>query len=157
MKCRRGISEIVSAMIIIVVVVSGLGIYSALSQQRVLEDTRSVKDTMALSEDQLKEAVERLGMFKKNKEVRVLLHNYGLKNVTISGVFVNGTKDMSASVDPVYVRSLTGANLSSILPVGKTTELILNFTQDSKPLQRVDIVTIRTTSDKLIEIKNGTN
>lgn len=158
MKCRRGVSEIVSAMIIIAVVVSGLGLYVGLSQQRILGETQSVQDTMKSAEDQLTELVEQIGMLKNSSKIHIFVYNYGLKNITISNVFVNGTINMADSQDATYyVRSLTGANLSKIIPSEKASEIILNFTNDSNPPQHIHNIVIRTNSDKLIEIRNNTN
>ena len=92
MKSRRAVSEIVSAMVIIAVVASGLGLYVTLSEQRILSETQSVKDMMETSEDQLSEIIEHLATLKKNREVSFFVYNYGLKNITVSDVFVNGTK-----------------------------------------------------------------
>ncbi len=158
MKCSRGVSEIVSAMIIIAVVVSGLGLYVGLSQQRILGETQSVNDTMKSAEDQLTELIEHLGMLKNSSKIHIFVYNYGLKNITISNVFVNGTINMADNQDATYyVRSLAGANLSKIIPSEKASEIILNFTNDSNPLQHIHNIVIRTDSDKIIEIRNNTN
>lgn len=157
MKSRRAVSEIVSAMVIIAVVASGLGLYVTLSEQRVLGETQSVKDVMETSENQLSEIIEHLVTLKKNREVSIFVHNYGLKNITISDVFVNGTKNMDDTPDGFEVRSLTKADLGNVIPVDMTSEMVLNFTSSTERLEHVDSIVIRTGSNKLIQLRNGTN
>ncbi|MGQ0606604.1 MAG: hypothetical protein ACT4OD_06645 [Candidatus Nitrosotenuis sp.] len=156
MKNRRGISEIISAMVIIAVVASGLGLYTALSQQRILGETQSVKDAMESSENQLAEMIENIIMLKKDDEVHAFVHNYGLKNITITSLYVNGTNNPTTIPHHTYVKSLTSANLSSVIPLG-ASEIILNFTGNSIPLKNIDSIVIRTDSNKIIELQNGTN
>ncbi|MEW6587951.1 MAG: hypothetical protein AB1299_02150 [Thermoproteota archaeon] len=157
MKSRRAVSEIVSAMVIIAVVASGLGLYVTLSEQRILSETQSVKDVMETSEDQLSEIIEHLATLKKNREVSFFVYNYGLKNITVSDVFVNGTKNMNDVPDGFEIRSLTKADLGSVIPVDMASEIILNFTSYAERLEHVDSIVIRTSSNKLIQLRNGTN
>ena len=157
MKSRRGISEIIGAMVIIAVVASGLGLYTALSQQRILGETQSVKDTMRSSEAQLAEMLEHVAFLKKNDEVHIFVHNYGLKNMTINSLYVNGTDAPITKPHHVYVKSLLSANLSNVIPSGITSEIILNFTGNAIPLKTIDNIVIRTDSNKIIEIRNGTD
>ncbi len=157
MKSRRAISEIVSALVIIAVVASGLGLYVTLSQQRILGETQSVKDAMESSENRLTEIIEQVVILKngtKVREVSLFVHNYGLKNVTISNIYVNGTKNMT---DDFMVRTLSKASLGSVVPSGLTSELVLNFTGSPIPLKHINSVVIQTDSDKIIELRNGTN
>lgn len=156
MRKRRGISEIVSALVVVAVTVSGLGLYVTLSEQRILGDVKSVHDAIQTSEDQINELVEFIDMFRKDDKVRVFVHNYGFKNITISNVFVNGTKNMANNLNPVTLKDLNGMMINSI-PVGKTAEIFLNFTGDKDIPKAVKNVVIRTDSNKLIEIRNDTN
>lgn len=143
-------------MVIIAVVASGLGLYTALSQQRILGETQSVKDAMESSENQLVEMIENVVTLKKDGEAHVFVNNYGLKNITITSLYVNGTSNPTTTPHHTYVKSLTSANLSSVIPIG-ASEIILNFTGNSIPLKNIDNVVIRTDSNKIIELKNGTD
>lgn len=153
MRKRRGISEIVSALVVVAVTVSGLGLYVALSEQRILGDVRSVHDAIRTSEDQINELVEFIDMFREDDKIRIFVHNYGFKNVTISNVFVNGTKDATGDLT---LKDLNGLTISSI-PVGKTAEIFLNFTGDVDIPKTIKTIVVRTDSNKLIEIRNDTN
>jgi hypothetical protein len=144
-------------MVIIAVVASGLGLYVTLSEQRILGQTQSVKDVMETSQDQLSELIEHLATLKKNREVSIFVYNYGLKNITISDVFVNGTKNMDDTPDGFKVRSLTKVNLGNVIPVNMASELVLNFTSYTGKLEHIDSVVIRTSSNKLIQLTNSTN
>ncbi|TBR26046.1 MAG: hypothetical protein EPO63_00755 [Candidatus Nitrosotenuis sp.] len=156
MRKRRGISEIVSALVVVAVTVSGLGLYVALSEQRIFGDVKSVHDAIQTSEDQINELVEFIGMFRKDDTVRVFVHNYGSKNITISDVFVNGTKNMADNLNPVALKDLNGLKIDSI-PVGNTAEIFLNFTGDEDIPKTIQNIVVRTNSNKLIEIRNDTN
>jgi hypothetical protein len=161
MKRRRGISEIISSILVISVVVAGLGIYVGLSEQRILGDTITVKDAMEQKNNQMSELVESINMFKNATEsniFQVYLHNYGLKNVTISQVYVNGTFDMSLISNSVYVRDLNKNIISpnnQTIPIGQTSELILNFTLHTSTPNDITNIVIKTDTNKIIQILNG--
>lgn len=156
---RRAVSEIVSAIIIIVVVVAGLGIYTGLSQQRILGDVLSVKETIEQQEGQLSEMIEYLDMFIADSDkISIFVHNYGLKNVTISQIFANGTENMSESPRSFYVRDLSQILISpdnQTIPVGKTSEIVLDF--GTTIPGTISNVVIKTDSDKFIQFLNNTN
>lgn len=144
-------------MVIIAVVASGLGLYTALSQQRILGETQSVKDSIASSEDQMTEMLEHIITLKKNNELHVFVYNYGLKNMTIDALYVNGTTTPSTTPHHTYVRGLSSANFSNVIPSDMSSEIILNFTGNSVPLKSINNIIIRTDSNKIIEIQNATN
>lgn len=154
---RRAISEIISAVIVIMVVVAGLGMYTGLSQQRILGDTLSVKETILQQEDQISEMIQFITMnTTENNSVGIFVHNFGLKNITISKIFVNGTIDMSESPNSFHVRNLEGDVISpnnKTLPIEKTSEIILNFGD----FAGISNVVIKTDSNKIIQIQNDTN
>lgn len=145
-----------SALVVIAVTVSGLGLYVTLSEQRIFGDVKSVHDAIQTSDDQINELAEFIDMFRKDDKVRVFVHNYGYKNITISNVFVNGTKDMADNLNPVVLKDLNGQKIDSI-PIGRTAEIFLNFTGDKDIPKKIQNIVVRTSSNKLIEIRNDTN
>jgi hypothetical protein len=157
----RGVSEIISAIIVISVVVAGLGIYTSLSQQRILADTVTVKESINMKDDQISELIEFVDMFRNNTNpnmLEIVLHNYGLKNVTISNVYVNGTRDLNAESISYHVRDLNGIVISpnnKTIPVDKTSELFLDFDEESIANGITGLV-IKTDSNKIIQILNDT-
>ena len=157
----RGVSEIISAIIVISVVVAGLGIYTSLSQQRILADTVTVKESINMKDDQISELIEFVDMFRNNTNpnmLEIVLHNYGLKNVTISNVYVNGTRDLNAESISYHVRDLNGIVISpnnKTIPVDKTSELFLDFDEESITNGITGLV-IKTDSNKIIQILNDT-
>lgn len=157
----RGVSEIISAIIVISVVVAGLGIYTSLSQQRILADTVTVKESINMKDDQISELIEFVDMFRNNTNpnmMEIVLHNYGLKNVTISNVYVNGTRDLNAESISYHVRDLNGIVISpnnKTIPVDKTSELFLDF--DTEIITNgITGLVIKTDSNKIIQILNDT-
>lgn len=143
-------------MVIIAVVAAGLGLYTTLSQQRILGETQSVKDAMESSENQLAEIIENVIMLKQDSEIHVFVHNYGLKNITINTLYVNGTSNPDTAPHHIYVKSLTSANLSNTIPVG-SSKIILNFTGNPIPIKTIENIVIRTDSNKIVELQNNTN
>ncbi|NIP62691.1 MAG: hypothetical protein GWN01_03615 [Nitrosopumilaceae archaeon] len=158
---RKGISEIISAILVIAIVVAGMGVYTIASQQRILGDSLSLKETIEQSQDRTSELLEQVEMIRtvnSGKDfVSIFLFNYGTKNVTVSSVFVNGTQNMtdSSGTDFFHVRTLDKLNQTAI-PVGKSVELIVNFTNTNAP-ENIDTVLLVTDTDKFIEIKNKTS
>lgn len=157
----RGVSEIISAIIVISVVVAGLGIYVSLSQQRILADTVTVKESINMKDDQISELIEFVDMFRNNTNpnmIEIVLHNYGLKNVTISNVYVNGTRDLNAESISYHVRDLNGIVIfpnNKTIPMDKTSELFLDFDPEIISNGITGLV-IKTDSNKLIQILNDT-
>lgn len=156
---NRGISEIISAIIVISVVVAGLGIYTSLSQQRILADTVTVKESINMKDDQISELIEFIDIFRNNTNsnmTEIVLHNYGLKNVTISNVYVNGTRDLNAESISYHVRDLNGIVISpdnKTIPVDKTSELFLDFRIE---INGITGLVIKTDSNKIIQFVNDT-
>lgn len=157
----RGVSEIISTIIVISVVVAGLGIYISLSQQRILADTVTVKESINMKDDQISELIEFVDMFRNNTNpnmIEIILHNYGLKNVTISNVYVNGTRDLNAESISYHVRDLDGIVISpdnKTIPVDKTSELFLDF--DTEIITNgITGLVIKTDSNKIIQFVNDT-
>ena len=66
-------------------------------------------------------------------------------------------KNMNDVPDGFEIRSLTKADLGSVIPVDMASEIILNFTSYAERLEHVDSIVIRTSSNKLIQLRNGTN
>jgi hypothetical protein len=160
---RRAISEIISTIIIISVVASGLGIYTGLSQQRILGDTLSVKEAIEQRDEQISELIQIIGMYRHETQpdvIQVFVHNYGLKNITIQDIFVNGTLQMSTGIsNPVYVRDLQETVITpknKTLPQGKTSEIILNFTGNISLTDGIKNIVIQTESNKLVQVLNDT-
>ena len=157
---RRAVSEIISAVIVITVVVAGLGLYTSLSQQRILGDTLSVKETIQQQDDRISEMLEYLDMFVTDTDkISVFVHNFGLKNITMSNVYVNGTTNMEESSRSFHVKNLAGVPISpnnKTIPIEKTSEIVLDF-GGSIITEGISNVVIKTESGKIIQIFNNTN
>lgn len=156
---HRGISELISVVLVIIIVLSGMGIYTIVSQQRILGDALSVKEAITLSEQRLSELVEQTSMYRVRTSVDYVgthLFNYGTKDIVITTVYINGTEKAEFPTT-WYVRDLTGAlNYSSTIPQGTLVELILNFTDNSNPPDQIKNIIIYTESKKFIELLNKT-
>lgn len=166
MKSRRGLSEIISVLIVIAIVVAGLGIYTGLSSQRILGETLTVREAIEQKDNQVSELLEFVNMFRvtdihgNDDIIGIYVHNFGFKNITISKVFVNGSLDMDTISNPVYVRDLKTTPIwqdNKTLPVGNMTEIILNFTNAPvSPISGISSAVIVTDSNKIIQFLNET-
>ncbi|CDI05658.1 archaellin/type IV pilin N-terminal domain-containing protein [Candidatus Nitrosotenuis uzonensis] len=156
---RRGISELISVVLVIVIVISGMGFYVIVSQQRILGDALSVKEAIVLSEHRISELIEQVNMHRVRNTVDYSvthLFNYGTKDIMISTIFVNGTEKLAPPAR-WYVRDLTGTiNYSSTIPQNMLVELVINFTESTNSPEQITNIIIHTESKKFIEILNKT-
>jgi len=73
----RGLSELVSAVILIGVVISGLFVYTTLSQQRIFTGSQTVSDALENSKIQYSEMIKKIIMTKNQTASSVILINIG--------------------------------------------------------------------------------
>lgn len=160
MKSRKGLSEIISAIIVIAVVVAGLGVYVGLSEQRILGETSSVKDVILKKNNQVSEMIKFIDMFKETDTVSVFVHNYGLKNITINNVIINGTQNIGNLPNGiVFVRDMAGNTIwpnNNTIPFGNTAEIFIDFSNIPPTPSCIDNIVIKTDSDNLIQMINST-
>jgi flagellin-like protein len=125
---RRGISEILSAVILIMAVVASMVIYVSLSRERLFVNTFSVSEVLKNSEDKATELITKVLITKTEKNSTAYLINYGFKNVTISKVFVDGNK--TAQQFDVFLLSdiKLDKKVLPILPTNSTVKLFVNQT-----------------------------
>lgn len=166
MKSRKGLSEIVSAVIVITVVISGMGLYVVASQQRILGNALSVKEVLQLSADQTSEMLEEIHTtvesLRSKANATIYLHNYGLKNMTISKLYINNTERI-VSQGPsshVGVFDLVNKNQNLIIPKGNTTYVNVTYASPSgiseipNTVDNIRRILIITDSNKIFEIQN---
>lgn len=149
-KKRKGISEILSAVILIIVVVSGMAIYTALSQERIFENMLSVNEVLKKSEDKAAELITNISVTRTKDNTTAYLMNYGSTNVTIANLVI-GNKTLSKGQFNTYLLSdaaLINPQNRSIpsLPTNSTVKLFVkqNFT---------DSIIVITESEKIYEIR----
>ncbi len=125
---RRGISEILSAVILIMTVVASMAIYVSLSRERLFVNTFSVSEVLKNSEDKATELITKALVTKTEKNSTAYLINYGFKNVTIAKVFVDGNK--TAQQFDVFLLSdvKLEEKVLPILPTNSTVKLFVNQT-----------------------------
>ena len=91
----RGLSELVSAVILIGVVISGLFVYTTLSQQRIFAGSQTVSDALENSKKQSSEMIKKIIMTKNQTASSVILINIGRSDVQIDEVFVDSVTHSS--------------------------------------------------------------
>ncbi len=142
---RRGISEILSAVILIMAVVASMAIYVSLSRERLFVNTFSVSEVLKNSEDKATELITKVLVTKNEKNSTAYLINYGFKNVTIAKVFVDGNK--TAQQFDVFL--LSGVELKEkvlpVLPTNSAVKLFVNQTFS-------DHITMITESGRVYEL-----
>jgi len=124
---RRGISGILSVVILIMVVVASMAIYISLSRERIFANTVSVGEALKNSEDKATELLTKILVTKTAKNSTAYIINYGFNNVTIAKVLVDGNR--TAQKFDTYL--LSDANfqkpLGKILPALSTNSTVKLF------------------------------
>lgn|GEM_PF-4976314 len=130
---RKGISEILSAILLIVAVVASMAIYTSLSKERIFANMLSVSDVLKTSEGRSTELLTKVWFTKTSNNATAYIINYGFKNVTIANI-INGTKAVPLNKFDTYLVDaiLTDTNkLDRIIPVlekNSTVKLFINQT-----------------------------
>lgn len=92
----RGLSELVSAVILIGVVISGLFVYTTLSQQRIFAGSHTVSDALENSKKQSSEMIKEIIMTKNQTASSVILINIGRADVQIDEVFIDSVTNQAS-------------------------------------------------------------
>ncbi|MEM2760581.1 MAG: hypothetical protein QXU32_04150 [Nitrososphaerales archaeon] len=128
---RKGLSEILSAVILIMVVVTGTAIYVSLSRERIFGNMVSVSEALQSSNDKATELLTKILVTKTAKNSTAYIINYGFNNVTIAKVLVDGNR--TAQQFDTYL--LSDANFKKplgkvlpTLPTNSTIKLFVNQT-----------------------------
>jgi len=134
---RRGISEILSAIILIMVVVASMTIYVSLSRERIFVNTLSVGEALKNSEDKAAELITKILVTKTEQNSTAYLINYGFKNVTIAKVVVGDMAVPKEKFD-TYLLPDVPLNIPTdtykldkvipVLPTNSTIKLFVNQT-----------------------------
>jgi flagellin-like protein len=132
LRKHRGISEILSSIILIVVVVSGMVIYEALSRERIFADTMSVSEALKGSESKATELLTGILFTKNNKNGTAYIINYGFKNVTIANLLVGEKAVLKEKFDTYMLRDTNYmkplGKILPVLPTNSTVRLFINQT-----------------------------
>ena len=124
---RRGISEILSVVILIMVVVASMAIYVSLSRERIFVNMVSVGEALKSSEDKATELLAKVLVTKTAKNSTAYIINYGFKNVTIAKVLVDGNKT-AQKFDTFLLSDLNFTKpLGKILPALSTNSTVKLF------------------------------
>lgn len=130
----RGLSELVSVVILLGVVISGLFVYTTLSQQRIFAGSQTVSDALENSKKQSSEMIKKIIMTKNQTTSSVILINVGRSDVQIDKVFV----DSVASPSDFQIFDIEGkmsyGNVIPALDSNSTVNMYLNQTYNSQIL-----------------------
>jgi flagellin-like protein len=130
----RGLSELVSAVILIGVVISGLFVYTTLSQQRIFAGSQTVSDALENSKIQYSEMIKKIIMTKNQTASSVILINIGRSDVQIDKVFVDSvTHPAVFQVLDIEGKTSYG-NVIPALDSNSTVNLSVNQTYGSQIL-----------------------
>lgn len=146
-KCR-GISEILSVIILIMATVASMAIYTTLSRERILANTLSVGEALKVSEDRATQLIAKVWFAKDNtNNLNVIyLINYGSNDVKISNVLVGGKKADAFETYPLTspITSCNDPGLGGILPAAKinaTVKLCVDPAGNDPPGDMIIMVT----------------
>ncbi len=126
----RGISELLSVVILIAVVVSGSLVFTNLSQQRIFTNTQSISEALDNSKDQTSELIQKISMLKTQNSGNVFLINYGPNDILIKQAYV----DTMFNPTSVTVSSIDDQILYGNIIPALDTQSTVNL-QTDKPYQ----------------------
>lgn len=132
----RGLSELVSTIILIGVVISGLFVYTTLSQQRIFAGSQTVSDALENSKIKSSEMIKKIIMTKNQTASTAVLINVGKSDIQIDKVFVDSVTNPS---DFQIFDIEAKINYGSVIPAltsNSTVIMSLNQTYDSQILVR---------------------
>jgi hypothetical protein len=137
-KCK-GISEILSAIILIVAVLASMVIYTSLSKERIFANTLSVNDALKRSEEKTSELLTKVIVSTNDTNSTAYLINYGLKNITIANVFVDDNTTaqqfLTCLISDKTCSNPLGKNgnyVTPVLPDNQTVMLFVNSTANER-------------------------
>ncbi|MFQ5782943.1 MAG: hypothetical protein ACE5GR_07820 [Nitrosopumilus sp.] len=109
----RGISELLSVVILTVVIISGSLVFTNLSHQRIFTNSQSVSEALDESKKQASELIGKISLSKDVQKSNLFLINYGNDDISIDQVFVDNVLN-SASIEVTSVDNKT--SFGNILP-----------------------------------------
>ncbi len=140
---RRAISEILSVIILIAVVVAGSAIFVGLSQERILADTISISEALDRTNAQSSELLKKIHMTKTTTNSTIILQNYGFVNVEISQIFLDNEKNPTSDY--------------KIFSLDKTFEYEDNTISFQSPNSTVNLFINQTYNDRVILVTSNQN
>ena len=152
MKSRqKGISEIISIIILIAIVVSGTAVFSVFSQERILTNVGSVTEVIEATQAQTGELLRKIMISRNIENSTTYLFNYGFQNITITNVFMDEL-DCNADFYCYYVVSSADDKFifNNTIPVfenNSTVKLFVNATFKNQ-------VTLVTDTNNIFAIKD---
>lgn len=123
----RGLSELVSAVILIGVVISGLLAYTTLSQQRIFAGSQTISDALENSKKQSSEMIKKIIMTKNQTTGSIVLINVGKTDVQIEEVFVDSVTHQ-ASFQVLDIEGKT--NYGNVIPTLDSNSTINMFVDE---------------------------
>lgn len=146
---RKGISEILSVIILLVAVVASMAIYTSLSRERIFANTLSVNEILQGSEEKATELLVKIWFIKTNDNATAYIINYGFQNATITTI-INGTSAIPSEKFDTYLLSDSSFTqpLGKIIPVLSTNSTVKLFINQTI----TDRVTVLTQSGRNYEL-----
>ena len=131
MAKRRAVSEVVAAIILLTVIAASSFLALNNTSKQIMENQRSVHDTLELKGSQILEAISIISKKSAGNAITVELLNYGLKDIMITEVLVDGIGSSYIIVDSSGAdqdnRIIRNKILSLQIPKsGQTVQIITN-------------------------------
>ena len=140
MQKRRAISEVVAAMLMLAVIATASFLAVSGSSKQTLENEKTVAEALHEKSTQIQELVSVISQKVQPNKIILEIINYGLKEITIQKVLVDGNESTFA------IKNDQGA-LFTNNTIPKKTILVLEANMMGKSIQLI------TTTGNLINIK----
>ncbi|MFY9301236.1 MAG: hypothetical protein WAO91_08615 [Candidatus Nitrosotenuis sp.] len=124
---KRGISEIVASILLIAVIATASFLAVTVSSKQIMESKTTVSEALHEKGVQIQELVSVITSKADSKKISLELLNYGMKEIIVDDVFVDGKKS-------AFVLKENGMALSDTIPKKKIVVLETNTTGNSVQL-----------------------
>ncbi|TBR21258.1 MAG: hypothetical protein EPO63_08845 [Candidatus Nitrosotenuis sp.] len=131
MTRRRAVSEVVAATILLAVIAASSFLALNNASKRIIENQNSIHDALELKGGQIQEAISIISKKSDGDTITVELLNYGLKDIVITEILVDGTSSPYTLVDSSGTsqdsKMIRNRILSLLIPKsGQTVQIITN-------------------------------
>lgn len=103
----RGVSELVSAVILIAIILAGIIVYTYLFSSSQKASMRTFRDIMGEREESAKELLSIIHVNYRSGVISIYIFNYGYRDVKIDRIYVGSVEVASYTITDLYTKSAT--------------------------------------------------
>jgi flagellin-like protein len=106
---RRGVSEIVSATILIAIILAGIVLYTYLFSSSRSASMKTFRDIMSERKESAKELLSIIHANYRSGVISIYIFNYGFRDVRIDRIYVGSVEAISYTITDLYTNSVVSS------------------------------------------------